>query len=139
MKNYKTTHYNNYNNLEIISLGYDLQFDIVISLNKEQFKQYNINIKEANKIEDIKNILNKDIISFTNLISNSFILNMSLFINRASDITHFIKYIIPFSYDFIPKYSFLSKLINTIFGYEGINIIQISITELKPNIRLFEN
>ena len=136
MNNIKVISFNKYSNkIGITSIGYNLQFDLVLSLNQEQYTKYNINYKNVKELEDIKAQFTPNLISLITLTSNESLFNSALFINRANYIKNNIRYIIPYICTFYPKYSFVENIIDKILKKEGINLIQLNLTCGKPKIR----
>ena len=127
-------------NNTIIGLGYNLQFDLELSLTYDQFKENKIDFYEIKNIEYLKGKLNKKLISSSiKISSNNFLFNSILFINRANKTKSNIKYIIPFKIKYSEKISFMEDIINEVLLNEGIAIIPLDLIENLPKINFIIN
>ena len=127
-------------NNTIIGLGYNLQFDLELSLTYDQFKENKIDFDEIKNIEYLKGKLNKKLISSSiKISSNNFLFNSILFINRANKTKSNIKYIIPFKIKYSEKISFMEDIINEVLLNEGITIIPLDLKENLPKINFIIN
>ena len=126
-------------NNTIISLGYDLQFDLELSLTYDQFEENKIDFYKIKNIEYLKEKLNKNLISSIKISSKNFLFNSILFINRAYKTKSNIKYIIPFKIKYTEKIFFMEDIINEILLNEGITIIPLDLTENLPQINFIIN
>ena len=126
-------------NKNIKAIGFDLQFDLILSLTNEQYESFNINFSEINNLEYIKEKFNENIFSFIKLSSNNFLFNIILFINRANIIKSNIKYIIPFVYNISKEISFINDIIYNILKNEGIFLIPLNLTKKIADIKFIFN
>ena len=126
-------------NNTIISLGYDLQFDLELSPTYEQFEENNIDFYEIKNIEYLKEKLNRKLISSIKIFSKNFLFNSILFINRANKTKSNINYIIPFKIKYSEKISFMEDIINEVLLNEGITIIPLDLKENLPQINFIIN
>ena len=127
------------NKINISCVGFNFQFDIILSLNHNQYMVNNINYNNINSLEDLKGKINDNLLSLIKITSNDFLLNTILFINRANIIKTNIKYIIPFISKISEKISFLENIIINIFKREGIEIIPLNLTNKKMQINFILN
>ena len=128
-------------NNTIISIGYDLQFDLELSLTYDQFEENKIDFYEIKNIEYLKGKLNKKLISSSSIkiSSNNFLFNSILFINRTNKTKSNIKYIIPFKIKYPEKISFMEDIVNEVLLNEGITIIPLDLKENLPKINFIIN
>ena len=140
---FKFNNNENYNNkdknkiVNISTIGFNLQFDLILSLTKEQLTNYNINFNEMNNLEYLKDKFNENLLSFINISSNDFLFNTILFINRTNKIKSNIKYIIPFTP--CAQVSFMDNIIKNILQKEGISIIPLNLIDKKAEINFIFN
>ena len=126
-------------NNTIISLGYDLQFDLELSLTNEEFKKNNIYFYEIKNIEYFKGKLNKTLLSLIQISSTNFLFNSVLFINKAKKIKNNIKYIIPFKIIYPEKIAFMLDIIDEILLNEYVTILSLDLTTNLPQINFIIN
>ena len=119
------------NRINITCIGFNLQFDLVLSLTKEQYTNNKIIYNAINKLEDLKEKINENILSLIKITSNNFLFNVILFLNRANKIKSNIRYIIPFVSRVSIQFDFFDKIIKDVLEKEGIEILPINIMKKK--------
>ena len=139
MDNFKNSNDIKIHKINLLAIGYHLQFDLILSLTKEQYKDNNINFNKINNLEYIKNKLNENLLLSIKINSNDFLLNTILFINKTNNIKFNIKYIIPFIYKFPQKISFIENIITNILNNEGIFIIPLNLINKTAEINFIFN
>lgn len=127
------------NRINITCIGFNLQFDLVLSLTKEQYTNNKIIYNAINKLEDLKEKINENILSLIKITSNNFLFNVILFLNRANKIKSNIRYIIPFVSRVSIQFDFFDKIIKDVLEKEGIEILPINIMKKNFEIHLILN
>ena len=129
--------------INITTIGFSLQFDLILSLTREQLTSYSINFDEINDLQNLRNIINENFISLINISSNNFLFNTILYINRTNKVKSNIKYIIPFVPAIYENISFMDDVIKNVLLKEGIIIAPLNLinktAEINFIINLIEN
>ena len=113
--------------INITTIGFSLQFDLILSLTREQLTSYSINFDEINDLQNLRNIINENFISLINISSNNFLFNTILYINRTNKVKSNIKYIIPFVPAIYENISFMDDVIKNVLEKEGIIIAPLNL------------
>ena len=123
-----------------------LDIDLNLVLYKSQTEKYNFDIKNYNKVQDLKNIFygnnnnnennnNIDYFKYVFLSSENNLINTLLFINRAYKTKTFIEFIMPNKLDFSENTKFVHKLLTDICNKNYLFIIENRIFDISSNIK----
>lgn len=138
-KNNKEINKNIIRSKRLTAIGFDLKFDLIISLSKEQYNNICIDFNKINNLEYIKNKINENLLSSIRIYSDNFLFNTILFINRASKLKSNIKYIIPFIYKIPERLSFIENIIKSILYKERIFLIPLNLKNKEAEINFIFN
>lgn len=129
----------NLESIRISAIGI-LDITLHLTLRPTDIEKNNIDISSINTTEDLGNLLydkeepRKDLIDLITLSSNSFLINILLWINRAFKQKTFIELITLNEMIFTSKRSFLKRLIKTVTEKNLIFLIENPLQDIHPNI-----